>query len=630
MKPGQLTPLLLLASAALYSAEDPQRSSGWVVIPVPEYQALRNKAFPVEPQPAPPPVEATLTRVDYELRVVNGELTEGEARLTVDVLKDGWVRVPIPAGLIVREAKLDGKLVALTRTGSGRSALLSKRGRSVLQLEVGFPIASAAGDETLTLPAGGSGVTCASVRLPRQDVELKLTGGFLASKSETQAETKWVAYGHGAQDLVFTWRKKMEDHRTTLPLRLRGSLTELLGLGEDSTSVFAEVKVDVVQGEAREVRIQLPDKVTVNQVLGAAVADWEMKAGELDVTFLEPVQQKTSFTLSGEARLARDGAIEAPLLRLLDTERETGGVAVEVLGAGEIKDLKSQGLEKTDASELGPAVSGHESPSLAAFRFRAGVAAARSLSLNVARYAQQAVLTANVEEARYRVLMTSEGKTLVEARYAVRNNQRNFVKIGLPAGAVVWSASRSGRPVRPGQAPDGGLLFPLDKAHAGEEAPTFAIEILYLAKGPAWDDKGEARLVLPVLDLPVSRTGLSLYYPPLFRVTPAPGSFRTGEYAAPAATVLKAEGVHGPADDAPWRPGTDQRNNWTAAQAAIQSLASDYRSRSENRKTAVPLPAGVSFPALGSSLFLVSELTGDGHSPTIDLTYQKGKNGGVK
>jgi hypothetical protein len=44
------------------------------------------------------------------------------------------------------------------------------------------------------------------------------------------------------------------------------------------------------------------------------------------------------------------------------------------------------------------------------------------------------VLLANVEEARYRVLFTEDGKRLVEARYAIRNSQRSFAL--LPPGAT--------------------------------------------------------------------------------------------------------------------------------------------------------------------------------------------------
>src|ERR1035441_5872817 len=92
------------------------------------------RAFPVERAPDTPPLDATLTRVDYELRI-DGEIALGRATLTIDVLKDGWVRVPVPAGLAVREARIEGKLVSLVRGESALSALLPKRGRSVLQLD---------------------------------------------------------------------------------------------------------------------------------------------------------------------------------------------------------------------------------------------------------------------------------------------------------------------------------------------------------------------------------------------------------------------------------------------------------------------------------------------------------------
>src|SRR6266700_6734330 len=160
--------------AAVPAQEKPIDSShiaGWVVIPVDEYRVLRAKAYPVEHDPEPPPLDATLTRVDYDLHVL-GDLSTGRATLTVDVLKDGWVRVPVPAGLLVREARLDGKLVALVPATSGRSgpqlaALLSHAGRWVLALDVDVPVSSSAGEESISLPAADSGVTRASIQLPR-------------------------------------------------------------------------------------------------------------------------------------------------------------------------------------------------------------------------------------------------------------------------------------------------------------------------------------------------------------------------------------------------------------------------------------------------------------------------------
>jgi len=645
---------LLFISAASSMGQTAAHSPGWVVLPVDEYRTLHARAYPTVRDPEPPPVEATLTRVDYDLRI-DGELASGRMTLTVDVLKDGWVRVPIPAGLLVREAKLDGKLVSLVpgaggKAGSQLSALLSHSGRALLLLDIAIPVAFATGEESITLPSTASGVTRASVQLPRQGVDVRLTGGLLSEKSESASESKWIAYGRGNEPLTFAWRRKTEDHRATQPLRIRGSLTQLLGLGEDSTSINAEVNLEVAQGAARVARIQIPDKVTINQVLGAMVADWEVKANELSVTFLEPVEQTARFVVTGETRSPREGEIDVPLLRVLNAERETGGVAVEVLGAGEIKDLKFEGLESADATDLGEMVSNRQSPSLAAFRFRSGDSKlTRSLSLNIARYTPQAVLMANVSEARYQVLISNEGNTLVQARYAVRNNQRNFLKITLPPGATLWSASLAAKAVRPGQSPDGSLLLPLDKARAGEEAPEFAVEVVYLSRGTVWNDKGQFKLALPALDLPVSRTGLLVYHPPLFKVTPEPGAFRMEPYSNPISSALNPSvtysvtgagigpGVGGAVSvfsAAPAPPSADMdtkdETKLKRSQTATEALLDKFRTDSLAGKRAGILPIRVSFPAFGPSLYLVSELTGENQAPSAGLTYQHEKKAGGK
>jgi hypothetical protein len=369
------------------------------------------------------------------------------------------------------------------------------------------------------------------------------------------------------------------------------------------------------------------------------VADWEIKNGELGITFLEPVEQNVRFVITAETRSARDGIVDIPLLRLVHTERDNGGVAVEVLGAGEIKDIKSEGLENADASDLGEMVSSRESPSLAAFKFRSSNGTpARSLSVNVVRYTPQAVLMANVEEARYHVLLSKEGKTLVQALYAVRNNQRNFLKITLPAGASLWSASLAGRPVRPGQSPDGAVLLPLEKARAGEEVPAFAVEIVYLSRAAAWNDKGELKVPLPALDLPVSRTGLVLFHPPLFKLNVAPGAFRAQAYEEPGSSALTNGRYGGRATESDlitlMNPGVSKdvsgQPNALAEHGANKAALDKFREKSKSGKVAGILPIRVAFPAVGPSLFLVSELTAENQAPTADLNYQREKKAGGK
>ncbi len=200
-------------TAASPPTADASHAAGWVVIPVDEYQGLRARAFPAERTPEPP-VDATLSSVDYDLHVL-GDLATGRASLTIDVLKDGWVRVPVPAGLLVREARLDGKLVSLVPGGFGKgenqpTVILPHAGRAVLLLEIALPVNASAGEERISLPSTSSGVTRAHVQVPRTGVDVKLSGGLLAEKSETAGESLWVAYARGNEPLTFTWRRKLE------------------------------------------------------------------------------------------------------------------------------------------------------------------------------------------------------------------------------------------------------------------------------------------------------------------------------------------------------------------------------------------------------------------------------------
>ena len=618
---------LCVASGSAQTSTTPA-SDGWVVLAISDYAALRRAASPADPEPAAPPVEATLSRIDYELKV-DGDLAIGVARLTVDVIKNGWVRVAMPDGLVVRDAQLDGRPVNLvmnpTDKGPGRAdLLLSKTGRSILTLKIVAPVATVAGTDILHLPVSNSAISHAIVEVARQEVDVRITGGLLLEHSEGANGSRWVANGKGGEPLTFAWRRKVDDERANQLLRFRGSVTQLVGLGEDATQINAEVQVEVVQGLADEVRVKLPEKLTVNLVSGAMVADWDVTGNELKVVFIEPVDKNARFTLTGELHMPKDGQMDVPLIRLPNAERETGGVAVEVLGAGEIKARQPFGMDDAEAGELGQLISSRQSPSLIAFRLQpADGKSDRSLSLNVARYAPQAVLMANIEEAEYNTLLAADGKMLVQSRFAVRNNQRNFLKLTLPSTAVLWSASVAGRPIRPGRAPDGSFLLPLQKTRSGVEAPAFVVEISYLDRAASWTDKGRTRVSLVAVDLPISKSHLLLHHPPLFRVTPVPGAsggFRVATYAPPESTVLTAGN--------PASASEQMQADGDIPPPETSQLVAKLRDTARGSRPARNRPLRVVFPHFGPSIFLISELTGENQTPAVEFDFQRDRKRG--
>ena len=608
--------IVVCAFAAPSRAQTPS-PDGWVVLPVDEYRALRAKANPDQPPPPAPPVDATLTRIDYDLHV-EGDTVAGRAALTIDVLRDGWARVQIPSGLMVRDARLAGQPVPLVE-GPPPYVLLARAGRVELALDIVLPLAAAAGAESIVLPASAAPIFHTTLTLPRRGVDLTVTGGFVGERSESAGESQWTAFGSANRPLTLSWKRKVDDRRAEQPLRTRVRMTSMIGLGEEISMISSTVRVEVLQGLAREVTLALPPGMVVNQVNGSTVGDWSTTAGSLRVGLLDPITTETSFVVQGEARTPREGRIAVPLIRMPSAERESGGVAVDVSGAGEIAERQARGLEPADPSELGDQVSGRESPSMIAFRMNpiAG-SEARSLAVTVVRYTPQAILIANVEEARYSALVAEDGRLLVEARYAVRNNQRSFLKVTLPPGAVVWSAMVAGRPIRPGVAEKDAILLALEKGRAGGEAPTFVVELVYFQPVEPWLDKSVAHLTLPALDLPVSRSGIDLYYSPQFRVALQPGAFRIETDPGPFAEALR--GGRGGASG-----GAQGTTGSAAAAPNLQGLIDRFKKDSGGRTVAGALPVSVTFPHWGPSIFLASELTAESKQPAIDLAFKRSK-----
>jgi hypothetical protein len=320
--------------------------------------------------------------------------------------------------------------------------------------------------------------------------------------------------------------------------------------------------------------------------------------------------------------------VTIPIMRMPSAEQEFGGVAVDVAGTGEIGERRPIGLEPSDPAILGDVISGRDTPSMAAFKFKTGGGSVqRALSVDVSRYTPAEVLIANIEEARYEALMGEDGRTLVRARYAVRNNQRSFLAVTLPADAVLWSAALAGRTVRPGVSPTGNLLLPLQKARAGETPSTVAVEIVYLQRTSEWTERGTSTLTLAAVDLPVSRTGLTVRYSPRFALELKPGAFRPEADPGPWTVALRSDEeakmiasgqVNVAGSAAPPSPPPSPAQPSPEPSPLLDRLKSD-----SGRAVTGILPVGVHVPVFGATMFAAAELTEEGRAPAIAFDYKR-------
>ena len=435
-------------------------------------------------QPPPPPVDATLTRIDYDLRIENDDRRRPRAAdhrrpaRRLDARADS--RRPDGA----RRA-LDGQPVSLVE-GPPPHVLLSRAGRVVLTLDIVVPLT--------VVRRHASRLRCRHRRRRSRASLLALPTqrrrpvGRRRLRRRARGDSRRkpvdvVRPAEPAADAVVETEGRRSPRRTAAA-HARAGHRRWSGSAKTSAGRRGRARRSPAGRSRARSSLAIPPGLAVNQVNGATVGDWDGRqrhAARAAARSGRPRKHRSSF----RATRARRATASSPCRSCACRPPSAKPAASPSMSSAPAKSPSAQarGLEPADPSELGDIVAGRESPSMIAFRLRplAGSDAAIA-RVNVVRYTPQAVLIANVEEARYRALASEDGRLLVEARYAVRNNQRSFLKVDAAGRRRRCGARRSagGRFV-PASPKRDAVLLPLEKGRAGEEAPTFVVEIVVSA-----------------------------------------------------------------------------------------------------------------------------------------------------
>lgn len=590
-----------LATGREGNAQGGPPGSGWVTVPVDEYQALRARARPAA---TPPPAAAALTRLDYALRAEDATVT-GTARLTVDVAGTGRVRVPMPEGLLVRDARIDGQPLAVV-AGPPPAVDLAGPGRTVVELDIVLTPAASNGAASITLPSAPAAIARVGLTLPGATHDLRATGGVVTAQATSGDVTTWTVHGQPRTPLVLAWTPRRDDPRAAAPLRMAAHLETTATVHDALVQTTTRVAIDVQQGLARRVTLRVPPGLTVTDVAGRSVDEWRVDESALHVSLVEAAAGAILLDVRGEAPAPPGPTVAVPLVGPGSAiERTTGHVTVHAGADAEIVAVEAPDLERADRD--GPAAAGTR-------RFRlpprpAGAAPPR-LTLTVERYAAEAVPVATIDDAHYRVLATSGGRLLVHAQYVVRSNQRAALHVTMPAGARVWHAGVGGRTAGVDTTGDRRLLVPIETARAGDRPAVSTVSVLYLQTTDTWTRGAHPQLALPAVDLPIARSALLLYHPPDVRPAVHDGPFRPGDDldAVGARPMLTAA------------PVVDDTRSGVAPD--VLALIAGARGHDSQDAAANTAADGILFPGVGPAVALRADLLPAGVTPLVSLTLR--------
>ncbi|HEX5601856.1 MAG TPA: carboxypeptidase-like regulatory domain-containing protein [Pyrinomonadaceae bacterium] len=477
-------------------------TAGTVTLSLSEYNRLVELANRKDKTSDEVPLPFVLSRAVFKLRVENQTLV-GTVDIDGSLLAKGSVKTPLTTALTILEAKQSNLPLPLLQEGTSHAAILNGPGPFAVSLGVAAPLTIEAGRASFTLPVPLASSSILTLELPGNHANVRIEPGLVTSRDTANGQTRIeAALEPGKAARIWWTTREIAAPVAQREVRFLSDVKSVVSVGDSQLRVTALCDLNVIQGEAGEFKMALPQGYELVTASGSTLESSEVSGNTLTLRVHDPARRNHQFLIAIE-RTNKDTQAEAPLLAFADAQRETGELLVEGAGAMELKATESGGLRRMDVREAGAITrSLSHFPLQAAFRYNRRASEAPKLQIEWRQFLDADVLSAIAERATVTTLTNIEGRTLTEVSLRVRNHAKPFMKIELPAGAQLLSAEVEGERVKPVEGADG-TRVPLLRAGLDSSKP-YNVSFVYYSSGSRFAKSGAYDMGLPKLSIPVN------------------------------------------------------------------------------------------------------------------------------
>jgi hypothetical protein len=508
--------IFVLPGYAQQMLEVPRPLSGNVTLSLDEYNRLLALANRPGKKSDTPPVNYVLKHADLKFHVVNDDVV-GSIQFDGETLEARSAKVPLLSGMTVLDARHGTRALPLLLENGIHTAILPGGADFTVNLDAGIPLAIETGSASFSFPVPSAGNVRLALTVPGERTNVQLNQGIITHRASVNGNTEIEATLVPGQ-VASVWWNTREVVAPAVPrdVRFLSDVKSLVSVTETDLEIAALVDLTVLQGEADQFSVSLPEGFEVIAVNGASLESSEVQNGVLLLKVAAHAAATHQFLIS-LSRPLNDAKATAPILAFKDVQRETGEILVEGQGTLELTAKESGGLKRLDIKEVNPYLRALSRYSLqAAFRYHRQPTESPALALEWTRFPDSSVLAAIAERATVTTLVTSEGKSLTEVKLTVKNQAQPFLKVELPAGATIVTAEVSGQKVKPVQGADGNRV-PLLRT-GFRPAGAYTVSFVFLHSGAPFAKKGDSNISLPKMDLPINVLEWELFLPDRFKV----------------------------------------------------------------------------------------------------------------
>ncbi|MEZ4236279.1 MAG: hypothetical protein R3F59_08985 [Myxococcota bacterium] len=494
-RPGAQLPLLaaILASLATPAAG----ADGEVILGRDRFvQLLPPDAEP--PAPAPDPLVVARSTA---LRPRDGQL---------DVDASWRILAPRRAPVSLRLAGPEVRVERVDVDGEPAPVQLDAEGATVLSVLVDGPTTVRIRGTVPRDPRQGVAVSL----LPAGTGQVDLPAGWVAQGAVLAADGRTL----GAPAVLEVAPAPEASDRGTLVL---GEVALGLTVADAEVRVRGRLRWRIARGALDRVSLTLPGAGADLAVTSPQLASVARTGDRVEVTLREPeralVALDVAWTLP--APPGESASLAVPAVALDGVFRTTA--ALQLARDGELDLVPRVDAEPRPGAEL-PAWARDlvDGTPTAAFVGPAGG------DVTLLRYQPADAPPTLVDVASYTVATSAEGRLLMRALYAVRNDRGAVLRVTAPPGTSPIGARVGGDEVRLARDPDDPAtwLVPLEKSvETVEGLLAFPVEVLLLGEDTAWPRRARRELVLPTVDAEVAASRLVLHLPPGWGPRQRPG-----------------------------------------------------------------------------------------------------------
>jgi len=351
-----------------------------VFLPYREFQKLWHAAQGKPANASEAPFKYLVSTAKFQGKVA-AELATIKLELTIDVLADEWVQVPVGlGGVAVAQAALveteSAKVVPLLRVEKGQYIFVTKgKGRYVLALDFVRQLETQPGLAVLDFRIPSAAITTLELLIPEENLKVDVQPMLAATTSQVDSEgekgTRLQAFLGLAQQVRLSWKPKTEAVAELEPVLISEQFQHI-DIGEALISYQTTLDYSIHRGGVDEFTIKLPGEFRVTDVAGANIAKWEIKtaakAQYLTVKLYSPAKDKYTLTIKTE-RFLQETQAKIPLAPITTNQvfRRSGliGITCSPRRVVHLENVKN--LARVDTGQLPKALQNR--PGVTAYRF---------------------------------------------------------------------------------------------------------------------------------------------------------------------------------------------------------------------------------------------------------------------